>query len=128
MKRRILTLKSSPSIQKMAANNEVADFELLQMNVFGVQTYDVEGITECGICKSNLNHVCPDCLESSVNISDVSCGVSLGKCGHVYHYHCISSSRKNSPNCPYDNLTWNFAEIDLGNPSKKLIKRVQKKK
>ena len=49
---------------------------------------------KCSICNEKIIHLCSKCLFSNNYSNDIvlnpsECGITIGKCGHVYHEHCI---------------------------------------
>ena len=77
-----------------------------------IWSYDVENDT-CVICQSQLTALCIECsTKTSVDVN--KCNVAKGKCGHAFHYHCISAwSKKGPQTCPVDNTPWNYVSDDL---------------
>jgi hypothetical protein len=42
------------------------------------------------------------------------CTVAKGKCGHAFHYHCITKWHKQgSQSCPIDSAPWNYVAENL---------------
>lgn len=62
---------------------------------------------KCEICHNHLNEKCATCLESKDNILTKVCNVSMGKCGHAFHGHCINRWLTNDvKSCPVDQSPW----------------------
>lgn len=58
---------------------------------------------KCVICHNHLNDKCASCLETKDNILQLNCTVSMGKCGHAFHKHCIGRwITKDIKSCPID--------------------------
>ena len=84
-------------------------FKVTQWDVFGIWYYDT-AVKSCGICRNDL-------MDTSRMVQDENYGgynktrVSLGKCGHVYHYSCIRKWVDDSSGhalCPQCGLPWEF--------------------
>ena len=67
---------------------------------------------KCSICFNILTEKCAPCLETSTNIIDVICKVSMGQCGHAYHSHCIDKWIKDVKICPIDQSPWIVSASD----------------
>lgn len=59
-------------------------------------------LVECAICQNPLYGQCPECLSKTTT----KCVWITGKCGHVYHDHCITQTLKTKKYCPLDNSIW----------------------
>ncbi|KXN71841.1 anaphase-promoting complex subunit Apc11 [Conidiobolus coronatus NRRL 28638] len=69
--------------------------------------YSSEDDRICGICNFNFDLACPNCEAPGVN-----CGLLEGKCGHVFHHHCIDkwlTSDVGKGKCPLDRIEWENA-------------------
>ncbi|NIO44364.1 MAG: hypothetical protein GTN36_02310 [Candidatus Aenigmarchaeota archaeon] len=67
----------------------------------------------CTICHSPLNMKCQKCIENSRNIVEENCSVSIGKCNHAFHHHCISRWISEGSNiCPIDTTPWSYKVTD----------------
>lgn len=88
--------------------------EVLSWDPIGIWCFNVTN-KECAICRNKLTQKCAVCFESK-DILNENCPVSKGKCGHAFHYHCISKSlRSGSDVCPIDNVVWNYDSENMGN-------------
>ena len=56
-------------------------------------------ITTCTLCRNSLDEVCNFCLEKRITDTD-ECPIVEGKCGHVFHLHCICEWLKRNNICP----------------------------
>lgn len=73
--------------------------------------------------KSNINESCPicqcdlttRCIECQAD-HDKRCGLSYGRCGHIYHVCCISgwiSGANSNKACPYCYTEWHLVREEL---------------
>ncbi|MEN2498449.1 MAG: RING-box protein 2, partial [Marteilia pararefringens] len=60
---------------------------------------------DCAICKFPLDSICNFCQDSE---SADECRLSIGKCTHMFHSHCINQWTDSNVTCPLDNLSWKF--------------------
>lgn len=67
---------------------------------------------KCSICHNLLTEKCATCLETSTNILDSECKVSMGQCCHAYHGHCIDKWIKDVKTCPIDQSPWIISTSD----------------
>ncbi|KAI8339145.1 anaphase-promoting complex subunit Apc11 [Chlamydoabsidia padenii] len=66
--------------------------------------WDVKDEDICGICQSDLDGCCQQCL-----MPGDDCPVVWGECGHVFHLHCIERwGSEHAPHhtCPLDRKPW----------------------
>jgi len=62
--------------------------------------------SECGICKNKLTKKCTECLEDKIDFKK-RCKKTKGKCGHVFHFHCIKKwLNQGITSCPFDKTPW----------------------
>ena len=77
----------------------------------------------CPICRTKLSEIsttnCTDkCFLKNININgdtfkaSVTCPITKGECGHIYHNTCINNWRKKRDTCPLDNQQWVSLEMD----------------
>jgi RING-box protein 1 len=66
---------------------------------------------DCPICKTKLVELCTECLNDTKN--KTNCTACRGKCGHCFHYHCITKWISNSSVCPVCKLPFNVDVKDL---------------
>jgi len=52
----------------------------------------------CGICHESLEKSCLSCQSS--RLAPDQCPSSEGRCGHIFHGHCISHWLANQTTCP----------------------------
>lgn len=70
---------------------------------------DRYGYNTCAICREELKNVCVVC-----NVDNKKeCQTVMGRCGHVYHEHCIDKWLKNRIVCPLDNRKWRTGTPEL---------------
>ena len=63
----------------------------------------------CSICHSELYTKCHDCFDKSNNYLNIECPVSIGKCNHAFHHHCIYKwicEASGSAMCPICTIPW----------------------
>ena len=58
--------------------------ELKSFTLVATWKYDIEGAEECSICQNEFEVPCAKCLPGQ-------CEPVYGKCGHVFHLHCIQN-------------------------------------
>lgn len=80
---------------------------------------EADDIPICVICRVKLSHICVGCELSrdppTPNIvphTKGECNTLAGRCGHVYHRHCIKRWLKYRTVCPIDNREWRSTEIE----------------
>ncbi|CAL6037338.1 RING-H2_zinc finger domain-containing protein [Hexamita inflata] len=61
----------------------------------------------CGICKTAVEEPCPDCDGNGKN---AVCVIAEGKCGHIYHKHCIDRWVAKQQMCPMCHGIWVMKE------------------
>ncbi|CAH6421156.1 Hypothetical protein KVN_LOCUS163 [uncultured virus] len=86
--------------------------EIVSWDPIAIWSYNTPH-TNCAICKNTLTQKCATCFESK-NILNEECKVSKGKCGHVYHYHCISNWIRTANSCPIDATPWGMEQENMG--------------
>lgn len=69
--------------------------------------------TDCAICREKLVQICVHC--SVDNTQDVMCYPSKGKCGHIFHKHCIDKWLTGSTICPICTIPYNIDVSNLNN-------------
>jgi hypothetical protein len=90
----------------------------------------IDSISEtdkCGLCSENIIDTCKDCHKHGMNYSPIPktpnlrigetsprlCFVYIGKCGHVFHAHCMN---KTKGICPLCDLPDNFEYLIAPQP------------
>jgi RING-box protein 1 len=43
----------------------------------------------CPICKEHFESACTECIHENISKGRIECIPTKGKCGHVFHKHCI---------------------------------------
>eukprot|EP00727_Mastigamoeba_balamuthi_P005267 m51a1_g14739 hypothetical protein (101) ;mRNA; r:279125-279490 len=61
----------------------------------------------CGICQFQFDAFCPAC-----KMPGDSCPPAKGRCGHMFHAHCIDKWLTNNANCPFCRGAWDTADGD----------------
>jgi RING-box protein 1 len=62
----------------------------------------------CALCGNTLPGPCKNCEQNQAEVE--ACVLCWGTCNHVFHFHCISNSLKQSQVCPLDLTEWEFAK------------------
>lgn len=83
--------------------------EFERIDMVGIWSLKVPKDT-CDLCKEDIMSICATCKTGSF-MND--CSVSSGKCGHVFHSHCIQSRLKTNKLCPTDNTEWKYDKNPL---------------
>ncbi len=99
--------------------------KIKKLNLYPIRSYNTTE-KNCQICK-NENLVCAECLKNKTTIDEIDCAFALGKCGHGFHYHCISRWLKESDSCPLCNIPWLWKSknINVSNKWKShLVKKI----
>lgn len=84
----------------------MSQFKILELKPTFVWSYIEK---TCVICRMDTTDKCIECVSKTTdnNITD-KCEVSFGKCGHIYHTHCIHKWLLIEHYCPIDKLIWEF--------------------
>lgn len=100
--------------------------EIKYVKLVGIWNYKVLNNT-CDLCSNTLTTKCATCMTSKCTYAK-ECPISMGKCGHTFHFHCIEEwQRKASNTCPTDHGPWNFSEENIDKQNwKKLMTDKQK--
>ena len=100
---------------------EVAN-KLIPIKLNLVFTYSYNEDT-CPICNNYLTHSCVECVADNKD----SCDLSQGKCGHIFHRHCIRNwlTKQQQYSCPVDQTQFVYDKEILDDPNslKHLSKR-----
>lgn len=82
-------------------------------------------VDDCTICNETLTLCCSTCQDSVTN--NIVCHVSMGKCGHCFHHHCISRwIEEGGGTCPLDKTIWKYECADCDYSDwKQLVKERQ---
>jgi len=101
--------------------------EVLSWNPVAIWKYKAS-YTDCPICKVKLEQPCPECEANSTN-KNLTCDVSKGNCGHVFHKHCIDNWIAKSTVCPVCSTPYNTQVKNMNNDEdwKKLATKNAKK-
>ncbi len=67
---------------------------------------------KCSICHNHLNEKCAMCIESSQDILSCECKISMGRCGHAFHGHCIEKWTTEVSTCPVEHSPWIVSASD----------------
>ena len=67
------------------------------------QDYDIK-TDDCVICKRGLSKPCITCESNNLN----NCFLAVGKCSHIYHYHCVRRWSQIHSVCPLGKATWSI--------------------
>lgn len=59
---------------------------------------------QCVICQQDFEMMCVNCKHP------IDCKPCIGKCGHIYHLHCIEEWTTNNKVCPYCRKDWSLKE------------------
>lgn len=78
------------------------NLKINNINVRGYWNFNVHNTT-CAICRNYI-------FEPSINSHSNECNAVVGKCGHAYHYDCISNWIKTRYNCPLCNCKWEYVK------------------
>ena len=73
-------------------------------NICVVNEVSEMSVETCGVCYYHIMDRCTHCHDSK-NLTE-KCGISWGKCGHVFHTHCIAKGQNEDKVCPLDNQKW----------------------
>ena len=99
------------------------EIELVKWEPYAIHTPKFDD-TSCSLCKQVITERCMSCLEKK-NMTSSVCQVSLGKCGHGFHYHCINNWINTGNNiCPTCQTAWNY---NAQNTDQSELKRIVKK-
>ena len=63
----------------------------------------------CGICKNSIHDLCIEC---QISDTDNKCILSLGKCNHIFHHHCISKWIEIRDKCPLCQKYWELEKTE----------------
>lgn len=105
--------------------NTESQIEIVSLSPVAEWTYQFP-MEKCTICMEKLVGKCVKCLDSH-NICANECPISLGKCGHAFHYHCIDKwikEKQGFGDCPIDKTPWDFRSSDV-NTDNVLSKRLK---
>lgn len=70
----------------------------------------IQGMNDtCNICHCDLLSLCIVC---EANMSNQTCRIVKGTCGHAYHAHCIKKWLAIRDVCPLDNKLWEHNATD----------------
>lgn len=89
---------------------------LKECTFVGVWEYDLQH-TKCSICQINLQLPCAHCTEKDQS-GEIGCHISLGKCGHPFHEHCINKWLQDSNSCPLDKVMFGFESKNIDSTDK----------
>jgi RING-box protein 1 len=100
-------------------------FVVEQWSPVAIYNYKIDQDT-CSICRNNIMEQCVQC-STTIN---KKCEVSLGKCGHGYHYHCISKWLQTNQSCPIDMAPFEYdiRKLDTCKQWKKQVKKIKQEK
>jgi RING-box protein 1 len=73
--------------------------KLTSWNPVGYWSFKTSQEDGCSICRNKFEEPCIECLCSHQK-GDLVCNPSQGKCGHVFHKHCIDKWNVKSSICP----------------------------
>ena len=62
---------------------------------------------------------CINCVGDTTATEE--CTRAVGKCGHVYHRHCIDKWLKDHTECPLCEVTWEYARHEKREEAKQCI-------
>ena len=65
-----------------------------------------EDLGECKICKEPLNGPCMECKP----FKDMNCVLKTGRCGHMFHGHCVGHWVEDHQTCPCCAQQWESVE------------------
>eukprot|EP01122_Echinamoeba_exundans_P015789 TRINITY_DN768_c0_g1_i1.p2 TRINITY_DN768_c0_g1~~TRINITY_DN768_c0_g1_i1.p2 ORF type:complete len:131 (-),score=33.22 TRINITY_DN768_c0_g1_i1:219-611(-) len=93
--------------EKKAPRTKAKTFEVKKWNAVCLWTYDIV-VDTCAICRNHIMELCIDCLTNPNSTVSNECNIGWGRCGHAFHFHCISRWLKTRHVCPMDNKEWDF--------------------
>lgn len=83
-------------------------YPIKELDTAYVGTYRLKGRNSmCIICRTNTLSLCPDCENEYFGL----CTATRGKCGHVFHTHCIKQWLGQARTCPADNAAWEVDKV-----------------
>lgn len=85
-------------------------FEIKKWTPVVTWKYDII-VDTCAICRNNIMELCIDCVANVNSTSAADCNVGWGRCGHAFHFHCISRWLKTRNVCPLDNKEWDYEKF-----------------
>ncbi len=78
----------------------------------------------CGICRCNLMAKSVDEYDNNTFLIPI---LAIGKCGHVFHNHCILNFHKKHVSCPTCTTTWKLDKLINESKSIKTVQPPPKK-
>jgi len=95
----------------------MTEIEVISWNPVVVWSYDDKGGNSvCSICGKINTLLCETCRVNNTNVDETNkCLVSRGKCGHVFHEHCIKDILKIGSICPTCKTPWGFDVDNMDN-------------
>lgn len=98
--RRVAGMRNDETMPSSHRNEGAApNPQILMKRYCPVYVIRSTGITECTMCRNQLDQVCTIC--QSEGITDTNrCTVVEGRCGHKFHRHCLEGWLRRSPYCP----------------------------